>query len=306
METKVLTLDDILGVDVEMTNSCNLKCPLCMSQLNFNGIFKPKCIDIQRIEDLLDSMKSLKLVSIAGDASEPTLHPEILEFLDYLKKRDVEVEFYTNASLWDDDWWTELNKHFGPRSTVYFTICGTTQELHSKYRVGSNLEDVINHALAFRKDNPNANDFMQYIMFEYNNSDSRARINKILGQFSHHGILNTDPVAERFDLGDMLEQGLCSTHLFSFRYRMILSEVIAKRNRRIDCYSLRNRYVRIDPDLVVSPCVCYRIYNKESFLKDGKMDYTDICSNKCDFCLECDSEMVDFLDRNDRDAFYMC
>ena len=303
-----LKSSEIEGVDLELTNRCNLRCPICLSRLpQFKSAFPKKDVDVDSLFALLDTFTGLELVSIAGDASEPTLHPRIFDILDYLKERNVEVELYTNASLHDDSWWTELNRHFNGNSTVFFTICGTTQELHAKYRVGSKLEDVIRHALAFRKGNPNGNDYMQYIRFDYNRDDPPGRIDSILDQFSRHGVLNTDPVAERFDLDAMMDKGICSTRLFSFMYRRKLIDVRAKRKRNIDCYSLRNRYVRIDPNLVVSPCICWRLYDDKSFLKpDGTMDYSSICGDRHDFCYECDSEMVAFLDRTNRDAFYMC
>ena len=43
---------------------------------------------------------------------------------------------------------------------VFFTICGSTQELHSRYRVGSDLQQVLNNAAAFKRDNKYTNDWI--------------------------------------------------------------------------------------------------------------------------------------------------
>lgn len=304
----MLDESQVEGVDIEMTGICNLKCPLCLSQLPQTKCkFTKNFIDIQKLEDQLSKFKSLKLVSIAGDASEPTLHPQLAQFLDYLKGRHVFVELYTNANTHDDAWWQELNTHFTEDSKVFFTICGTSQELHEKYRVGSNLDDVIRHAFAFKRNNPNKNDCMQYIKFEYNKNDNYEKAQKLLAQFSDYEFVETDPIYERLHLDeDTTHELMCSTRVFAFFYKKKLMEARAKAHRKILCYSFENKYVRIDNFNNVSPCVCYMLYDNSNFIANGKLDYSKICNDQCSFCYECDESVVRFLEKNNRDAFYMC
>ena len=129
MKTEIYK-QDILGLDVELANVCNLKCPLCLSQLvpgfmGKNG--KPVFLDVGYLIDELEQMPQLEKLSIAGDASEPTLHPDLFRLLDYAKSRkDLFVELYTNASAHPKQYWTDLDSHFSGKSVVYFTICGST------------------------------------------------------------------------------------------------------------------------------------------------------------------------------------
>jgi len=69
---------------IEMTNRCNLKCPMCL-----------RTTDMVREDDVLDT-KLLELMHERGDfggsyyvelqmAGEPTLHPKLGEVIDYLK-----------------------------------------------------------------------------------------------------------------------------------------------------------------------------------------------------------------------------
>lgn len=307
-----LNRTDITGVDVELTNTCNLKCPLCLSVVSkkitqCKDVFRPHNVDIDGLISLLDGFTSLELVSIAGDASEPTLHPHLFRFLDYLSNRNLEVELYTNASLHDEQYWETLASHIHGKSRVYFTICGTTQEMHEKYRVGSKLADVIRNAEIFRDADKEGHDYMQYIRFRYNSHETEDSILEILKRFSSYGILNTDPVAERFNLIDCERRGICSDIQFSIRYKLMLDDAYRSQDRKIHCYSLENRYVRIDPFLTVSPCVCWRLCNDKQFLQhDGTMDYSSIVENKHDFCYECERNMRRFLEKHDRDAFFMC
>lgn len=41
-------------------------------------------------------------------------------------------------------------------------------------------------------------------------------------------------------------------------------------------------------------------------MKDGKIDYSDILADKCQFCYECDADVVEFMSNNNRDSFYVC
>lgn len=307
MTNTVLKFEDIRGVDIEMSCVCNLRCPLCLSRLDqTKDKFVPHNVDIGKLIQILDRMPNLEVVSIAGDASEPTLHPGILGFLDYLKGRSkIFVEFYTNSSLHEEEFWTELNRHFNKNSMVQFTICGSTQELHSKYRVGSDLDVVLRNALAFKRGNPFRNDNMQYIKFEYNRNDDKKRINEIFGMFSDSGFINTDPICERLT-DEFPEDGICSDKVFRFMYAKMLEKIRRKRRRDIQCYSLDRRYVRIDNFLNISPCVCYRLHFNEDFGRDGKLDYGRILNDEYEFCYECDVEMRKFMQKTDRDVFYMC
>ena len=53
---------------------------------------------------------------------------------------------------------------FDLNDKIVFTICGSTQELHEKYRVGSNLNQIINHANSIQQSNKI--DYCQFIKFE--------------------------------------------------------------------------------------------------------------------------------------------
>lgn len=103
---------EILGLDVELANICNLKCPLCLSQLvpNFMGKDEKKVfLDIDYLIGEIEKMPVLGKLSIAGDASEPTLHPNLFKLLDYAKDRKgLFVELYTNASAHSEQYWKDL------------------------------------------------------------------------------------------------------------------------------------------------------------------------------------------------------
>ena len=69
-----LNYDDIITVDIDISNICNLKCSLCPSRL-YSSKFKKHFMDINTFKNLFIKFKNLKSIYIAGAASEPTLHP---------------------------------------------------------------------------------------------------------------------------------------------------------------------------------------------------------------------------------------
>lgn len=302
---------EIRGLDVELANVCNLKCPLCLSQLVPDFMEKsrgPVFLDVDYLISEMEQMPELRTLSIAGDASEPTLHPGLFRLLDYAKGREnLLVELYTNASCHQEGYWRDLASHFSGNSAVYFTICGSTQELHSKYRVGSNLETVLRNAKAFKSASPYPNDRMQYIKFEYNKDDDMDAVMRILKGFSQWGLVETDPIWERIHLDAAADNGgVCSTKVFAFMYRQALRRARAKPRRSIVCNSFDEKYVRMDAFGRYSPCVCYLLHRQEDAMKDGRIFYGDILADRCPFCYECDAEVVDFMDKNNRDSFYVC
>lgn len=107
-------------------------------------------------------------MTVGGVCSEPTLHPRLLDILDWLAEKPFKTELYTNASLYSPDWWRALKNHLNEKSVAVFTVCGTTQALHERYRVGSDLNRVLANVEAFADGD---NYLLQYIRFEYNRHD---------------------------------------------------------------------------------------------------------------------------------------
>lgn len=42
---------------------------------------------------------------LVGSMSEPTLYPEFIPLVAYLKKRNIKIEICTNGDTRDDDFW---------------------------------------------------------------------------------------------------------------------------------------------------------------------------------------------------------
>jgi hypothetical protein len=229
---------------------------------------------------------------LVGCMSEPTLYKKLFNLLDYIKNRNIRIDLFTNGSTHDKTWWRELNQHLNSNSMVHFTICGSTQELHEKYRVGSNLQQVLENAMAFKTGNQNKNDSCQYIVFNYNENDlTHARC--IFKLFTNTEIINSLPYYERFN---SILQNSCDITMpygLSNKYYNIMKLAeIKPANFIIKCRSLETHFILLDNFGKFYPCFLYRIFSKDSF--DFK-NFRKILAYKYKFCYECEQHSLNLL-----------
>ena len=274
----ILHKTNIERIELELTGYCNLACPLCLSQnMFFKHIFKKHIRTLIDWINQLNEYKNLKDISLAGFASEPTLYPDLIELIDYIKSRNIKIELYTNGNTHDEKWWRELGKILTNNDKVYFTICGSTQELHEKYRVGSNLQQILNHAAVFRE-NGKKNDYIKIIRFKYNQNDIN-NIVKLTKNFSNIQLIDSVPFNERFKIND---SDICMTDKLKCFYNYIKTK---NGQSEIECRSLHDKFINIDNFGNISPCFLYKLYEKKPF---EDLDYSNIVKYKYDFCFECE------------------
>lgn len=129
-----------VSISIEPTTSCNLRCPECPSGLRAftrpTGMMKKELFE-SIIAQLAPSLSYL----IFYFQGEPYLHPQLLEMVQGAAKRNIYTATSTNAHYLNDE---------AARRTVesgldrlIISIDGTTQETYQSYRVGGNLEKVI-------------------------------------------------------------------------------------------------------------------------------------------------------------------
>jgi len=166
-----ISFDDITTFEVNLINACNLKCPLCLRQSNDfkNSLYyKPiREIKLDHLISFLDKLPNLRRAVLMGAVSEPTLYSKFFEFIKYLKSRDIVLRISTNGSTHNPKWWAELGTLLSKDDIVRFPIEGPTNELHSKYRVNSSLQKVLENHKAL-KENSEAITVAQMIQFQYN------------------------------------------------------------------------------------------------------------------------------------------
>lgn len=191
----ILTVNDIKEFEIDLTGTCNLKCPLCTRNYEHANHMKNKNIrPIQDIIDQLNYFPNLNRIMLAGAVSEPSLYPQIFELIEYFNSRNIHIDMFTNGSTHNIEFWNRLGVLFANsyhKSTCTFTVCGSTQELHEKYRIGSSLEKLLDNATSFRTSSLNR-DVLQLIEFAYNSEDLKSDCNHIKEQFTNSYIVQSE------------------------------------------------------------------------------------------------------------------
>ena len=243
----IIPKNKIQEIELELTGTCNLECPLCTR--NYLHAKHQKIKNIRTLETIINQLNeypSLKHINIAGTVSEPTLYKGLFDIIKYLGTTKLQCEFYTNSSLYDKDYWRELGKIFPENIKIYFTICGTTEELHQKYRRGSTLKKVLENAYAFLETYKYKNDYLQYIKFSWNLKDAYSpEYYTILNNFHNEEKIESIPYNERFGI-DNKEYNMIS-HSDAFlkikENTLKLFEEDSLKKPNIYCKSIENKFL---------------------------------------------------------------
>ncbi|MGI4994137.1 radical SAM protein [Halobacteriovorax sp. GFR7] len=304
MSCKQTTLhrSEILELEMDLTGTCNLRCPLCTRNYAHAGhLLKRNVRSFEQIKEQLDTFTNLEVFYMAGNISEPTLHPEVKELCRYLVERGVAIELFTNGSTHNPKWWAELGEILSSNDRIYFTICGSTQELHEKYRVGSKLQDILDNHQGFISTNKEGIDHIQHIMFKYNREDYESDAMKnIIARFSK--TFNVDTEGQR----------TFNEYVKSFDKDLIRPEDERKRaidalfnikpspgestDIEIKCMSLRDRKIYIDQFGQISPCYGHAEYEGPGHFSGEVFDYGEVLSFKFKDCFKCERRIQKLID----------
>ena len=132
-----------ISVSIEPTTSCNLRCPECPSGLR-SFTRATGMLDKDFFRKSIDELHRELLYLIFYFQGEPYVNPAFLEMVNYAHQKKIYTATSTNAHYLTDA---------AARKTVesgldrlIISIDGSTQEVYEQYRVGGNLEKVIEGA----------------------------------------------------------------------------------------------------------------------------------------------------------------
>jgi MoaA/NifB/PqqE/SkfB family radical SAM enzyme len=134
------------SIHIEVTNICNLKCPLCPTGLGTLNRPKGFMTLAQFIKIISEVNKYIICVDIAG-YGEPFLNKEIYEIIKYASDHGISVNVYSNGILIDANDKVKRLINSGLR-TLTLSLDGSTQKTYEKYRVGGRLGVLLENAKA--------------------------------------------------------------------------------------------------------------------------------------------------------------
>ncbi len=132
-----------ISISFEPTTSCNLRCPECPSGLR--AFTRPTGM-LQRnfFRDTIDQLSKELWYLTFYFQGEPFLNPEFLEMVNYASEKKIYTATSTNAHYLTDKIARKTVESGLDRLII--SIDGTTQEVYKQYRVGGQLDKVLEGA----------------------------------------------------------------------------------------------------------------------------------------------------------------
>lgn len=129
-----------IALSVEPTTSCNLRCPECPSGLrSFERATGMLSLDLYR--KIMDELGSKLWYLILYFQGEPFLHPKFFELVRYASAKNIYTATSTNGHYLNAE---NIEKILDSGlDRLIISIDGTTQEVYSRYRIGGQLNKVI-------------------------------------------------------------------------------------------------------------------------------------------------------------------
>ncbi len=153
-----------MSISFEPTTSCNLRCPECPSGLRAftrptgmleNSFFR------QTIDDIYKDI----LYLIFYFQGEPYLNKNFLEMVQYASSKGLYTATSTNAHYLTDEVARKTVESGLDRLII--SIDGTTQEVYKQYRVGGNIDKVIQGAKNIVKWKKELNSKTPFVFFQF-------------------------------------------------------------------------------------------------------------------------------------------
>jgi radical SAM protein with 4Fe4S-binding SPASM domain len=159
-----------LSLSIEPTTSCNLRCPECPSGLR--SFTRPTgMMELGIFQNVINQLHEALSYLIIYFQGEPYLNPAFLESVNYAHSKNIYTATSTNAHYLSKENSIETVK--SGLSRIIISIDGTDQESYAKYRIGGELEKVINgtKTLVAAKESLKSQPpfiILQFLLFEHN------------------------------------------------------------------------------------------------------------------------------------------
>jgi MoaA/NifB/PqqE/SkfB family radical SAM enzyme len=127
-------------LEVEPTTSCNLRCPQCPSGLR-SFTRDTGMLSLPLFKNIIDEVHHDLVWLVLYFQGEPFLNKQFLEFVKYAAGKNIYTATSSNAHYFTDEM-AKATVQSG-LDRLIISIDGTTQESYSKYRIGGNLDKVI-------------------------------------------------------------------------------------------------------------------------------------------------------------------
>ena len=279
--------DAPLHLDIEPTNACNLKCPMCprtvlLNDENTNSNFHIGSMNMNTFKRIIDEAVDIGVYSVKLNwLGEPLVHSNIVDMVAYAKEKGIiDVMFNTNAVLLTEDISRRLIE--AGLDKIFFSFDSPLKEKYEQIRIGAKFEDTLNNIIGFTK-----------IRTEMRKIHPLTRVSMVLmesnrGEYDEYirifqDIVDTvayveyrDPAGNEIDETKVYEQGFACSQLWQRMFIAWDGEVIPC------CIDSQRESVmgNINKDTIKD------IWNNEVYSKIRKLHKSGMCF-EMDLCRKC-------------------
>jgi radical SAM protein with 4Fe4S-binding SPASM domain len=153
-----------VSISFEPTTSCNLRCPECPSGLR--AFSRPTgMLENDFFKQTIDDIHTHLLYLIFYFQGEPYLNPAFLDMVKYASSKKIYTATSTNAHYLTDEHARKTVESGLDRLII--SIDGTSQEVYKQYRVGGNLDKVMEGAKNIIKWRKQLNSKTPFVFFQF-------------------------------------------------------------------------------------------------------------------------------------------
>lgn len=153
-----------ISVSFEPTTACNLKCPECPSGLR--SFTRPEGnLKSDFFRNTIDEMHSSLTTLLFYFQGEPYINPYFLDMVGYAESKKIYTITSTNGHFLSDE---NINKTLDSGlSRLIISIDGTTQDTYEQYRIGGNLNKVIDGTRRLIQARSKRKQSYPHVIFQY-------------------------------------------------------------------------------------------------------------------------------------------
>jgi radical SAM protein with 4Fe4S-binding SPASM domain len=153
-----------VAIAFEPTTSCNLRCPECPSGLR--SFTRPTgMLDTALFKNTITELKDALLYLTFYFQGEPYLHKDFLEMVKYAADLNIYTATSTNAHFLNYE--NALSTVKSGLDRLIISIDGTSQETYEQYRIGGNLEKVLEGTKNIIQAKKDLNSSTPHVIFQF-------------------------------------------------------------------------------------------------------------------------------------------
>lgn len=237
-----------ISIGIEPTTSCNLRCPECPSGLR--SFTRPTgMLDEELFKKVIDELKDTLAYLTFYFQGEPYLHPKFLSLVRYASQQNIYTATSTNAHYLSDKQARDTVESGLDRLII--SLEGTDQETYQQYRVGGNMEKVLEGTRNVLKWRTQLRSRTPYVVFQF-----------LVVKPNEHQVPDVQRLAKEMGVDNVL---LKTAQIYDYRNGSDLIPTIDKysRYRRLEdgTYSIRNQLLDH----------CWKMWNSCVITWDGKV-----------------------------------